>query len=161
MIDHPDAVRPRGRWVDKPAAIGQLFSAAAEADRRVEEDEYARAIEILARKPTFRRFQRVYELDRPTGGRRCIGRLIEPSRGCRHPGGHDLDHPHKPPHCDHPVLWLRDGEPAAYGIHLYDNSRETLDDLFSFADEWNLEFQIEPVSWYNPGGCVHYLFTRP
>lgn len=56
--------------------------------------------------------------------------------------------PHKPLASDHATLWLDDGEPAVYSMHVYPGNIERLNaaeppynlwfDLFEFAAEWGL-----------------------
>ncbi|ELY48920.1 hypothetical protein C495_01060 [Natronorubrum sulfidifaciens JCM 14089] len=70
-----------------------------------------------------------------------------------------------------PPLWLDDGEPAVYSMHVYPGNIERLDareppynlwfDLFEFAAEWGLEVSILPKSWYNLGSTVHVIFYPP
>lgn len=79
--------------------------------------------------------------------------------------------PHKPPASDHATLWLDDGDPAVYSMHVYPGNIERLDaeelpynlwfDLFDFARKWGLEISILPKSWYNLGSTVHVVFYAP
>jgi len=105
----------------------------------------------------------------------CICRLITGEDECPHsPFEADSDPegpPHKPPASDHATLWLDDGEPAVYGMHVYPGNIERLDsqepphnlwfDVFDFAREWGLEVSILPKSWYNLGSTVHVVFYPP
>ncbi len=105
----------------------------------------------------------------------CIRRLITGEDECPHsPLKADDDPqgpPHKPPASDHATLWLDDGEPAVYSMHVYPGNIERLDareppynlwfDLFEFAAEWGLEVSILPKSWYNLGSTVHVIFYPP
>lgn len=99
-----------------------------------------------------------------TANTACIGRLIEGWSMCKHgwhqprDGSADDQPPCKPPHADHADLWLRDGEPAAYSMHLYDVDQDVLGDLFDFAEAYGLEVAIEPSSWYFPGQTTQIVF---
>jgi len=82
----------------------------------------------------------------------CIAPLVAGWDDCQHvlprKGDDGETPPHHPPHADHCDLWLDDGTPAAFTMHLYDVGRETLADLLDFADRWGLDFRISPASWY-------------
>jgi hypothetical protein len=105
----------------------------------------------------------------------CIRRLITGAEECSHsPFEAEEDPqgpPHKPPASDHATLWLDDGEPAVYSIHVYPGNIERLDaeeppynmwfDLFEFAAEWGLEVSVLPKSWYSLGSTVHIVFYPP
>ena len=79
--------------------------------------------------------------------------------------------PHKPPACDYATLWLDDGEPAVYSMHLYPGNDEQLDsqgpphnswfDILEFASDWELEVSIYPQSWYNLGSTVQIILNPP
>jgi hypothetical protein len=105
----------------------------------------------------------------------CIRRLVTGEDECPHSALEaDPDPtgpPHNPPAADHATLWLDDGEPAVYGMHVYPGNIERLEaeeapynqwfDLFEFASEWGLEVSVLPKSWYNLGSCVHVVFYAP
>ena len=105
----------------------------------------------------------------------CIRRLITGEEECPHtPLKIDSDPtgpPHNPPAADHATLWLEDGEPALYGIHVYPGNIERLDaqeppynqwfDLFEFAADWGLDVSVLPKSWYSLGSTVHVIFYPP
>ena len=119
-------------------------------------------------------FVNAFDLDEPAETA-CIRRLITGDNECPHsPLEADNDPtgpPHKPPASDHATLWLDDGEPAVYSIHVYPGNIERLDaaeppynqwfDLFEFAAEWGLEVSIPGKSWYNLGSTVHVVFYPP
>lgn len=110
-------------------------------------------------------FKKRHHVDETTGGADCIGRLIAGWSSCQHggvrPRGERSDlPPHRPPHPDHCDLWLRDGEPAAYTMHLYDVGHDVLEEVLAFADEHGLEAEIDPTSWYYLGRTVHIVFTK-
>jgi len=79
--------------------------------------------------------------------------------------------PHSPPASDHANLWLDDGEPAVYSMHVYPGNIEQPDDaeppynqwfdLFKFAAEWDLEVSVLGKSWYNLGSTVQIVFYPP
>jgi hypothetical protein len=64
--------------------------------------------------------------------------------------------PHAPPASDHATLWLDDGEPALYSMHVYPGNIELIEaeepphnqwfDLFEFASTWGLEVSVLPKS---------------
>jgi hypothetical protein len=105
----------------------------------------------------------------------CIRRLITGDPTCPHtphePAADPDRPPHQPPASDHATLWLDDGEPAVYSMHLYPGNVERLDaeepprnqwfDIFTFAEHWGLEVSILPKSWYNLGSTVHVIFYPP
>ena len=119
-------------------------------------------------------FIEAFDLSKPAETA-CIRRLITGEGECPHsPLKADNDPtgpPHKPPASDHATLWLNDGEPAVYSMHLYPGNVERLDadeppynlwfDVFEFAAEWGLEVSILPKSWYNLGSTVHVVFFPP
>jgi hypothetical protein len=119
-------------------------------------------------------FVQAFDLDEPAE-QACIRRLITGDDECPHsPLEADDDPtgpPHKPPASDHATLWLDDGGPAVYSIHVYPGNIKRLDaaeppynlwfDLFEFAAEWGLEVSILPKSWYNLGSTVHVVFYPP
>jgi len=119
-------------------------------------------------------FVEAFDIDEPAETA-CIRRLITGEAECPHsPLEADSDPsgpPHKPPASDHATLWLDDGEPAVYSIHVYPGNIERLDaedppynlwfDVFEFAAEWGLEVSILPKSWYNLGSTVHIVFYPP
>lgn len=111
-------------------------------------------------------FKQSYDVDGTTDGTDCIGRLIAGWSTCKHgwnePKNPSPDHPPcKPPHADHADLWLHDGEPAVYTMHLYDLHRDEVRDIVDFADEYGLEVSINPSSWYFPSRTTHVVFYRP
>lgn len=110
-------------------------------------------------------FKSAYVVDRASTTA-CIGRLIGGWGGCKHgwnqPRDVPDDHPPcNPPHSDHADLWLRDGEPAAFTMHLYDVDQEVLDDVLAFADTHGLEVSVEAGSWYFPGRTTLIVFYAP
>jgi hypothetical protein len=119
-------------------------------------------------------FLEAFELDEPAETA-CIRRLITGESECPHsPLEADDDPqgpPHKPPASDHATLWLDNGEPALFSMHVYPGNIERLDarepphnlwfDLFEFAREWGLEVSILPKSWYSLGSTVHVVFYPP
>lgn len=110
-------------------------------------------------------FKRGYNVDGTTDGSACVGRLVAGWNGCNHGmrrKGDDSDTPpHKPPHADHADLWLRDGEPAVYSMHLYDVQTKEIRDLLEFADRWGLEIEIHGSSWYYANRTVHIVLYPP
>lgn len=119
-------------------------------------------------------FVKAFDLDEPAE-QACIRRLITGDDECPHsPLEADEDPtgpPHSPPADDHATLWLDDGEPALYSMHVYPGNIERLDseepphnlwfDVFEFAAEWGLEVSILPKSWYSLGTAVHIVFYPP
>ena len=119
-------------------------------------------------------FVQAFDVDEPAE-KACIRRLITGEEECTYsPLEADDDPsgpPHKPPASDHATLWLDDGEPAVYSMHVYPGNIERLDaaeppynlwfDLFEFAAEWGLEVSILPKSWYNLGSTVHIVLYPP
>ncbi|RLM89035.1 hypothetical protein [Haloarcula sp. Atlit-7R] len=119
-------------------------------------------------------FVQAFDLDAPAETA-CIRRLITGDDECPHsPLDVDSDPkgpPHSPPADDHSTLWLDDGEPALYSMHVYPGNIERLDstepphnlwfDVFEFAAEWGLEVSVLPKSWYNLGSAVHIVFYAP
>jgi hypothetical protein len=119
-------------------------------------------------------FVDAHDLDGPAETA-CIARLIDRYEECPHNVvGEDEDPnapPHAPPAADHATLWLDDGEPAVYGMHVYPGNIERLDsdepphnqwfDVFGFAQRYGLEVSIHPKSWYNLGRTVHVVFYPP
>ena len=116
-------------------------------------------------------FVQAFDLDGPAE-QACIRRLITGESECPHsPFETDNDPqgpPHHPPSHDHATLWLDDGDPAVYSMHVYPGNIERLDsdqpphnlwfDVFDFASEWGLEVSILPKSWYNLGSTVQVIF---
>jgi hypothetical protein len=104
----------------------------------------------------------------------CIRRLITGEEECPHSPLEDDDPqgpPHSPPADDHSTLWLNDGEPAVYGMHVYAGNIERLNaseppynqwfNIFKFASTWGLEVSVLPKSWYNLGSTIHIVFYPP
>jgi hypothetical protein len=120
------------------------------------------------------RFIEAHDLDGPAD-KACIARLIAGYDECPHnvvePDDDPNTPPHSPPASDHPTLWLDDGEPALYSMHVYTANIERLDsnepphnlwfDLFGFAQRHGLEVSIHPTSWYNVGTTVQVVFYPP
>ncbi|WP_434531923.1 hypothetical protein ACODNH_23635 (plasmid) [Haloarcula sp. NS06] len=119
-------------------------------------------------------FVQAFDLDEPAE-QACIRRLITGDNACPHsPLEADDDPtgpPHSPPADDHATLWLDDGEPALYSMHVYPGNIERLDskepphnlwfDVFEFAAEWGLEVSVLPKSWYSLGSTVQVVFYPP
>lgn len=110
-------------------------------------------------------FEEEYNVEK-TASTACIGRLIGGWSMCKHSGNRPKNTPedfppHKPPHVDHADLWLRDGEPAAFTMHLYDVGREVVEDVVSFADTHDLLVSVEAGSWYFPGRTTLIVFYAP
>jgi len=119
-------------------------------------------------------FVQAFELDEPAE-QACIRRLITGDSECPHsPLEADDDPqgpPHKPPASDHATLWLDDGEPALYSMHVYPGNIERLNsqepphnqwfDVFKFAEQWGLEVSVLPKSWYSLGSTVQIVFYPP
>lgn len=119
-------------------------------------------------------FVDAYDLDEPADTA-CICCLITGQSECHHsPLEADSDPtgpPHKPPASDHATLWLDDGDPALYSMHVYTGNIKCLDsadpphnlwfDLFEFAACWGLEFSIHLTSWYNLDSTVQVAFYPP
>jgi hypothetical protein len=119
-------------------------------------------------------FAQAFNLDEPAE-QACIRRLITGEDECPHsPLEADDDPtgpPHKPPASDHATLWLDDGEPALYSMHVYPGNIELLEaeepprnrwfDVFEFAAKWGLEVSVLGKSWYNLGSTVHIAFYPP
>ncbi len=117
-------------------------------------------------------FVKALDLDEPAETA-CIRRLITGDDECPHsPLEADDDPtgpPHSPPASDHATLWLDDGEPAVYSMHVYPGNIERLDaveppynqwfDLFEFAAVWGLEVSILGKSWYNLGSTIHVVIS--
>lgn len=96
----------------------------------------------------------------------CIGRLIAGGDACHHTGlpmngDASVQPPHHPPHADHTELWLRDGAPEVFSMHLYDLHRDELQELLEFADRHGLEMSVDPSSWYYLGRTTHIVFYPP
>lgn len=107
-------------------------------------------------------FKQKYEVDE-TADTACIGRLIAGGDACHHTGlvmtgAETAQPPHQPPHADHADLWLRDGTPEVFSMHLYDLNRDELQDLLEFADRQGLDLDIDPSSWYHVGQAIHVVF---
>lgn len=120
------------------------------------------------------RFVEAYNLDEPAD-KACIGRLISGHDECPHhvvePDDDPNAPPHSPPASDHATLWLDDGEPAVYSMHVYPANIERLDssepphnlwfDVFAFAQQHGLEVSVHPTSWYNVGTTIQVLLYPP
>lgn len=104
-------------------------------------------------------FVQAHGLDRPAETA-CIARLIDGRDECPHnPVGEDdypTAPPYSPPASDHATLWLDDGEPALYRMHVYPGNIERLDaaetpynqwfDLCEFASRYGLELLVHGKS---------------
>jgi len=115
-------------------------------------------------------FVEAFDLSEPADTA-CIRRLITGAEECPHsPFEAEEDPqgpPHKPPASDHATLWLDDGEPAVYSMHVYPGNIERLDaeeppynmwfDLFEFAAEWGLELGGLSGCPDNRGSQLHQL----
>lgn len=90
-------------------------------------------------------------------------------------GGRD-DPPHDAPHEDHAELWLDDGEPVVYSMHVSAPETQTVSetaarggqtqrngwfDLLDFAREWGLEFAVTPWSHYHAFSRVNIVLYSP
>jgi len=75
-------------------------------------------------------FVEAFDLDEPAETA-CIRRLITGDDECPHSPLEAHDDPtgpaHKPTASDHATLWLDDGEPAVYSMHVYPGNIERLD----------------------------------
>jgi hypothetical protein len=187
-LPSPGPSRPVPRWDE----FDQL-AAAVETYLDHEPDDPAwsdiwRALATIVGEHQRDAFVDAFDLDRPAD-RPCIRRLItgEDECQCRETRGWEEreletigardDPPHSPPHADHATLWLDEGRPAVYGMHVYPGNIEmvtpsrTADpeqrrrngwfDLFEWAGEWGLEVSIMPKSWYYLGSTVHIVFYPP
>jgi hypothetical protein len=119
-------------------------------------------------------FAQAFTVDEPAE-KPCIRRLITGENECPHSTLEANDGPQGPPHSppasDHATLWLDDGEPALYSMHVYPGNIELLDaaepprnqwfDVFEFGARWGLEVSILPKSWYNLGSTIHVVFYPP
>lgn len=121
-------------------------------------DELERAVGIAAEKAHRERFKAQYGVDAKSGGRPCIARLWDEE--CRHTSL-TAELPHQPPHADHASLWLADGTPAVYTMHLYELPGQHVRDIAAFAAEYELQFRIEPYSLYFPGQTTLVTFSPP
>lgn len=120
-------------------------------------DDLERAVGVAAEASLHDRFREEYGITAEASGRPCIARLWD--RECRH-DSLTSEAPHQPPHADHASLWLVDGDPAVYSVHLYDLPDEHVRDLADFADEYGLCLRIEPYSLYWPGRTTLVTFAR-
>jgi len=84
--------------------------------------------------------------------------------------------PHAPPHRDHATLWLDEGEPVLYSMHIYGPESQTVSrtaapddegvrngwfDILNFAREWGLQAAVTPFSWYYMSSTVNIVFYSP
>lgn len=104
----------------------------------------------------------------------CVRRLITGEGECPHSpleGDDDLDGPpHAPPASDYATLWLDDGEPALYSMHVYPGSIERLGaeeppynqwfDLFEFASTGGWKSQSCRSPGTTSGARCTSSFTR-
>lgn len=124
-------------------------------------------------------FLQAFGLDEPAEVA-CIRRLITDGDECPHSPGSDTEHPHlphEPPASDNATLWLADGDPALFSMHVTPDSfgrlrhdhqqeGETPADtdwleIFEFAAEQGLEVSVLPTSWYEIGSTVQIVLYPP
>ncbi|NGM71362.1 hypothetical protein G6M89_20580 [Natronolimnobius sp. AArcel1] len=135
-----------------------------------------------------KRFRAYWSVEEPADGPACIRRVITGDDECNCTSTRswiDREHerigardkpPHKPPYSDHATLWLDDGDPVLYSIHIYGPEVEVVSktaapegerrrngwfDLISFAEHWGLEIGITPFSWYNAFSTINVVFYSP
>jgi hypothetical protein len=121
----------------------------------------------------LKKFVRAHGLAEPAETA-CIGRLIDGCDECPHNVVEQDDDPNAPPHAppgdDHSTLWLdEDGDPAVYGMHLYQGNIEmratdppdSWFSIFEFARHYGLGVSVLPYSWYNYGRTVHVILYPP
>jgi len=137
-------------------------------------DDIWRALGAILAEYQRERFIEAFGVDEPAETA-CIRRLITGEGECPHSPLEVNDDPTGPPHApparDHATLWLDDGDPVAYSMHVYPGNIERLDaadppynqwfEVFEFAAEWGLEISILPTSWYNLGSTVQVVFYPP
>ncbi|WP_226043532.1 hypothetical protein [Natrinema sp. DC36] len=90
-------------------------------------------------------------------------------------GGRD-DPPHAAPHSDHATLWLDDGEPVLYSMHISmpeiqsvsrtaapdgETIRNGWFDIFEFAQHWGLEVGVTPWSHYHAFSRTNVVLYSP
>lgn len=146
-----------------------------------------RALAALLGSSARERFQEYWGVD-DAAETACIRRVITGEPECRCSStrswvdrelesvGDRDEPPHTPPHSDHAMLWLDDGEPVLYAMHVYnpeiqvvsktaapdgDQRRNGWFDFVAFAEEWGLEIGITPWSWYNLFRTVNVVFYAP
>ncbi len=115
-------------------------------------------------------FAEAFDLDEPASIRPLITGETDYSYNPLEADNDPTGPPHKPPASDHATLWLDDGEPAVYSMHVYPSNIERLDaaeppynqwfDLFEFAAEWGLEVSILGKSWYTSAIQFSWSSTR-
>ena len=128
-----------------------------------EHDLFAPGGELNRQREALQEFKERYSAEKPTGGKHCLGRLLEVSSCFHRTYSEDTqgEIPHEPPYVNESTLWLRDGEPRVYVCHpnlMFENYREEIE---SFAEEHGLDVEIDPMdSFYNPDGAVMVVFSR-
>lgn len=65
-----------------------------------------------------------------------------------------------PPHHDHNSMWLKNGTPYCFVIHVYDVSQRKIQDWIDYCAPRGLEFKIENGSFHYPGGAVCVVFRK-
>lgn len=160
------------------------IEAYASADHDVREDVFTTVAEALA-DHLCERFKNQWGVDEEAETT-CIRRLITGEDTClcerswtnrelEQVGKHD-NPPHSPPYADHATLWLDDGEPALYSMHIYppefqvvsktaapegERRRNGWFDIVAFAEAWGLEVGISPHSSYNAFSTINVVFYPP
>lgn len=133
-------------------------------------------------------FTNYWGLEEPADGPACIRRVItgEDACDCR-PTDYWQDRelardedpptpPHQPPFSENATLWLDDGRPVLYSMHVSwlefervpraaapdgNPRRNGWFDVVAFAEEWGLEIGVTPFSWYDPLSTVNVVFYAP
>lgn len=184
--DPGPGVKIETKYSDEYRALEAAIKAYREADDLPPQDDLWRVLGNLLAADLRNRFQNRARVDQPADTA-CIRRLITGEDKCacaetrswvdreqEEIGARD-DPSHKPPHSDHPTLWLdEDGEPAVYSMHVYPGNvlnylpsttadpdqqrRNGWFDIINWAEHWGLEVDVDPVSWYNPFSTVNVVF---
>lgn len=159
----------------------------AESEHDPGEDVY-RALADALEEDLRAGFQSYWGVDEQSDGPACIRRVITGDEECRcastrswedreleQVGARD-DPPHSAPYSDHASLWLADGEPVLYSMHVHhpelqlvsktaapegERRRNGWFDLLHFAEHWGLEIGVTPWSWYNAFTTTNIVFYSP
>ncbi len=111
-------------------------------------------------------FLQAFGLDEPAEVA-SIRRLITGGDECPHSPESDAERPHQSPHeppaSDNATLWLDDGDPALFSMHVFPDTlgrlrhdhqqvgetptHGTWPEIFEFATEQDLEVSVLPTSW--------------
>jgi transcriptional regulator with XRE-family HTH domain len=128
--------------------------------RKVVSDEgISVALRVFAdevKEPAQQLFMRVTGTKK-SSGLACLSKLF----GNRCDNYRGKSHLHEPPHVDHAQLYLREGVPTYYVMHLYKMSGGQARDVSEFCEENGLACLIWPhLNWYFPGSAMAVIIQR-